>query len=136
MGIAPPADPGSIAIAAILAYLLTRWWRGWKGAALSRTMSVIAVFSVSIAVVAGILIYIIPGGKSRTATCHAYARIYRARPGADRPDRRKQTRLAELPIFQRPDSTVASAPFSGYLATPSMRHCLAAKNFRHRGGRR
>ena len=46
-----------VAIAAILAYLLEPLVEWLENRRLSRTMSVIAVFSVSVAIVAGILIY-------------------------------------------------------------------------------
>ena len=90
-----------VAIAAILAYLLEPLVEWLENRRLSRTMSVIAVFSVSIAIVAGILIYIIPAvGNQAQQFATQYAGIHRARPDAlQRHDRERQAtqRTADFP---------------------------------------
>jgi predicted PurR-regulated permease PerM len=107
-----------IAIAAILAYLLDPVVAWLERRRLSRTMSVIAVFSVSIAMVAGILIYVIPavGNQGQQLATRMPEYIERAQALIDQTVENVK-RLAELPIFQRPENKVASAPFNGYLAT-------------------
>ena len=72
-----------VAIAAILAYLLEPLVEWLENRRLSRTMSVITVFSVSLAIVAGILIYIIPAvGNQAQQFADEHAGIHRARPDA------------------------------------------------------
>jgi predicted PurR-regulated permease PerM len=107
-----------IAIAAILAYLLDPVVAWLERRRLSRTMSVIVVFSVSIAMVAGILIYIIPavGNQGQQLATRMPEYIERSQALIDQTVENVK-RLAELPIFQRSEKQVASAPFSGYLAT-------------------
>ena len=107
-----------IAIAAILAYLLDPLVAWLEKRRLSRTMSVITVFSVSIAVVAGILIYIIPavGTQGQQLATRMPEYIERAQALIDQTVANAK-RLAELPIFHRPEDRVAGTTFSGYLAT-------------------
>jgi predicted PurR-regulated permease PerM len=108
-----------IAIAAILAYLLDPVVVWLERRRLSRTMSVIAVFSVSIAVVAGILIYIIPavGNQGQQLATRMPEYIERAQALIDQTIENAK-RLAELPIFQRPENPAAgTTSFNGYLAT-------------------
>ncbi len=108
-----------IAIAAILAYLLDPAVRWLERRRLSRTMSVIAVFSVSIAMVAGILIYIIPavGNQGQQLATHMPEYIERAQALLGQTVENAK-RLGELPIFQRPEDSVASTTlYNGYLAT-------------------
>jgi predicted PurR-regulated permease PerM len=108
-----------IAIAAILAYLLDPVVAWLEKRRLSRTMSVIAVFSVSIAVVAGVLIYIIPavGNQGQQLATRMPEYIERAQALIDQTIANAK-RLAELPIFQRPEDPVAGTnSFNGYLAT-------------------
>ena len=107
-----------VAIAAILAYLLDPVVVWLEGRRLSRTMSVIAVFSVSIAMVAGILIYIIPavGTQGQQLATRMPEYVERSQALIDQTvDNVK--RLAALPIFHRSENQVTSAPFNGYLAT-------------------
>ena len=99
-----------VAIAAILAYLLDPAVRQLESRRLSRTMSVIVVFSVSIAIVAGILIYIIPavGNQGQQFATHMPEYTARAQTLFNNTiDNAK--RLSELPIFQRPESPEARA---------------------------
>ncbi|HEY5742524.1 MAG TPA: AI-2E family transporter [Terrimicrobiaceae bacterium] len=108
-----------IAIAAILAYLLEPLVEWLERRRLSRTMSVITVFTVSIAVVAGILIYIIPavGNQAQQFATHMPEYTERAQALFSQ-TMESARRLRELPIFQRPaDSVEAPLPLSGYLAT-------------------
>jgi predicted PurR-regulated permease PerM len=108
-----------IAIAAILAYLLDPVVVWLERRRLSRTMSVIAVFSVSIAVVAGILIYIIPavGNQGQQLATRMPEYIERAQALIDQTIENAK-RLAERPIFQRPENPAAgTTSFNGYLAT-------------------
>jgi predicted PurR-regulated permease PerM len=108
-----------IAIAAILAYLLDPVVAWLEKHRLSRTMSVIAVFSVSIAVVAGVLIYIIPavGNQGQQLATRMPEYLERAQALIDQTIQNVK-RLAELPIFQRPEDPVAGTnSFNGYLAT-------------------
>jgi predicted PurR-regulated permease PerM len=108
-----------IAIAAILAYLLDPVVTWLERRRLSRTMSVITVFSVSIAVVAGILIYIIPavGNQGQQFATHMPEYTERAQALISKTIENAK-RLSELPIFQRPeDPVIRPTAFSGYLAT-------------------
>jgi predicted PurR-regulated permease PerM len=108
-----------IAIAAILAYLLDPVVTWLERRRLSRTMSVIAVFTVSIAMVAGILIYIIPAvaNQAQQFATHMPEYIERAQALIGKTVENAK-RLGELPIFQRTEAPgTGSAPFSGYLAT-------------------
>ena len=107
-----------VAIAAILAYLLDPVVVWLERRRLSRTMSVITVFSVSIAMVAGILIYIIPavGTQGQQLATRMPEYVERSQALIDQTvDNVK--RLAALPIFHRSENQVTSAPFNGYLAT-------------------
>jgi predicted PurR-regulated permease PerM len=108
-----------IAIAAILAYLLDPVVTWLERRRLSRTMSVITVFTVSIAMVAGILIYIIPAvaNQAQQFATHMPEYIERAQALIGKTVENAK-RLGELPIFQRTeDPGAGSAAFSGYLAT-------------------
>lgn len=108
-----------IAIAAILAYLLEPVVEWLERRRLSRTMSVIAVFSVSIAMVAGILIYIIPavGNQAQQFATHMPEYTERAQTLIGQTIESAK-RLSELPIFQKPgDSLARPTPFGSYLAT-------------------
>jgi len=108
-----------IAIAAILAYLLDPVVNWLERRRLSRTMSVITVFTVSIAMVAGILIYIIPavGNQGQQFATHMPEYTERAQALISKTIENAK-RLSELPIFQRPeDSVTRPTAFSGYIAT-------------------
>jgi predicted PurR-regulated permease PerM len=108
-----------IAIAAILAYLLDPLVTWLEKRRLSRTMSVITVFSASIAMVAGILIYIIPavGNQGQQFAIHMPEYLERAQALINQTIENAK-RLGELPIFQRPaDSLAEPTAFGGYLAT-------------------
>jgi predicted PurR-regulated permease PerM len=108
-----------IAIAAILAYLLDPVVTWLEKRRLSRTMSVITVFSASIAMVAGILIYIIPavGNQGQQFAIHMPEYLERAQALINQTIENAK-RLGELPIFQRPaDSLAEPTAFGGYLAT-------------------
>ena len=108
-----------IAIAAILAYLLDPVVTWLERRRLSRTMSVITVFTVSIAMVAGILIYIIPavGNQGQQFATHMPEYTERAQALISKTIENAK-RLSELPIFQRPeDSVTRPTAFSGYIAT-------------------
>ena len=108
-----------VAIAAILAYLLEPLVEWLENRRLSRTMSVITVFSVSVAIVAGILIYIIPAVGNQGQQFATNMPEYTARAQTLFNDTIENAkRLSELPIFQRPDDPVAHPNiFSGYIAT-------------------
>jgi predicted PurR-regulated permease PerM len=108
-----------IAIAAILAYLLEPLVEWLENRRLSRTMSVITVFSASVAIVAGILIYIIPavGNQAQQFATHMPEYTVRAQTLFNETIENAK-RLSELPIFQRPEDSVARPTiFSGYIAT-------------------
>jgi predicted PurR-regulated permease PerM len=108
-----------IAIAAILAYLLDPLVTWLERRRLSRTMSVITVFSASIALVAGILIYVIPavGNQAQQFATHMPEYTERAQALVSKTVENAK-RLSELPIFQRPEDPVTRPTvFSGYLAT-------------------
>ena len=92
-----------IAIAAILAYLLDPVVTWLERRRLSRTMSVIAVFSLSIAMVAGILIYIIPavGTQGQQLATRMPEYVERAQTLIDRTVENVK-RFAEVPIFRSP----------------------------------
>ncbi len=108
-----------IAIAAILAYLLDPLVTWLERRRLSRTMSVITVFSISIAMVAGILIYIIPavGNQAQQLATHMPEYTERAQALMGK-TLENAKRLSELPIFQRSENSGAQrTPFGGYLAT-------------------
>jgi predicted PurR-regulated permease PerM len=108
-----------IAIAAILAYLLDPVVNWLERRRLSRTMSVITVFSVSIAMVAGIIIYMIPAvaNQGQQFATHMPEYIERAQALFTQTIENAK-RLGELPIFQRPADTEARPTlFGGYLAT-------------------
>jgi predicted PurR-regulated permease PerM len=108
-----------VAIAAILAYLLDPLVTWLEKRRLSRTMSVITVFSASLAVVAGILIYIIPavGNQGQQFAIHMPEYLERAQALINQTIENAK-RLSELPIFQRPaDSRAEPTAFGGYLAT-------------------
>lgn len=108
-----------VAIAAILAYLLDPVVTWLERRRLSRTMSVITVFSVSIAMVAGILIYVIPavGNQGQQFATHMPEYTERAQ-GLITKTIENAKRLGELPIFQRPEDSVAHPTvLSGYLAS-------------------
>jgi predicted PurR-regulated permease PerM len=108
-----------IAIAAILAYLLDPLVTWLERRQLSRTMSVITVFSASIAIVAGILIYVIPavGNQGQQFATHMPEYTERAQALVSKTIENAK-RLSELPIFQRPEDPVTRpTAFSGYLAS-------------------
>ena len=108
-----------IAIAAILAYLLDPVVNWLERRRMSRTMSVITVFTVSIAMVAGILIYVIPavGNQGQQFATHMPEYTERAQALISKTIENAK-RLSELPIFQRPeDSVTRPTAFSGYIAT-------------------
>ncbi len=108
-----------IAIAAILAYLLDPLVTWLERRRLSRTMSVITVFSASIAIVAGILIYVIPavGNQGQQFATHMPEYTERAQALVSKTIENAK-RLSELPIFQRPEDPVTRpTAFSGYLAS-------------------
>ena len=94
-----------VAIAGILAYLLEPAVEWLEDRRLSRTMSVIAVFSISIAIVAGILIYIIPavGNQAQQLATHMPEYTLRAQALLNETIANAK-RLSELPIFQRPEN--------------------------------
>jgi predicted PurR-regulated permease PerM len=91
-----------VAIAAILAYLLEPAVEWLERLRLSRTMSVVAVFSVSLAIVAGILIYIIPvvGNQAQQLATHMPEYTLRAQALVNETIENAK-RLSELPIFQK-----------------------------------
>ena len=107
-----------VAIAAILAYLLEPLVEWLENRRLSRTMSVITVFSASVAIVAGILIYIIPavGNQGQQFATHMPEYTARAQTLFNNTIENAK-RLSELPIFQRPDNVAQPNIFSGYIAT-------------------
>ncbi len=108
-----------IAIAAILAYLLDPLVTWLERRRLSRTMSVITVFSASIAMVAGILIYIIPavGNQGQQLATHMPEYTERAQALITK-TLENAKRLSELPIFRRSEDPAARTIFfGGYLAT-------------------
>jgi predicted PurR-regulated permease PerM len=108
-----------VAIAGILAYLLEPAVEWLEDRRLSRTMSVIAVFSISIAIVAGILIYIIPavGNQAQQLATHMPEYTLRAQALLNETIANAK-RLSELPIFQRPENPDAQPDIvRGYITS-------------------
>jgi predicted PurR-regulated permease PerM len=106
-----------VAIGAILAYLLEPLVEWLENRRLSRTMSVITVFTVSLAIVTGILIYTIPALVNQAQQFAANMPEYTDRAQTLFNNTIEKARhFSELPIFQRPDDQ-QSRPniFSGYL---------------------
>jgi predicted PurR-regulated permease PerM len=108
-----------IAIAALLAYLLEPVVEWLENRGLSRTMSVIAVFSVSISMVAGVLIYIIPAVGNQAQQLVKSMPEYAARAQVLLTDTIENAkRLGELPIFQgTEDPNTQPSLFRGYITT-------------------
>ena len=108
-----------VAIAGILAYLLEPAVEWLEDRRLSRTMSVIAVFSISIAIVAGILIYVIPavGNQAQQLATHMPEYTLRAQALLNETIANAK-RLSELPIFQRPENPDAQPDIvRGYITS-------------------
>jgi predicted PurR-regulated permease PerM len=104
-----------IAIAAILAYLLEPVVEWLESRRLSRTMSVIAVFSLSIAIVAGILVYIIPVVGNQAQQLATHLPEYTARAQTLLNDTIENARrFSELPIFQGPEDPTTPS-IRGYI---------------------
>jgi predicted PurR-regulated permease PerM len=108
-----------IAIAAILAYLLEPAVEWLETRHLSRTLSVIMVFSAAVAIVAGILIYIIPAVGSQAQQFATYMPEYTIRAQALLNETIENAkRLSELPIFQKPEDPEAQPNlFRGYITS-------------------
>ena len=81
-------------------------------------MSVIAVFSISIAIVAGILIYVIPavGNQAQQLATHMPEYTLRAQALLNETIANAK-RLSELPIFQRPENPDAQPYREGYITS-------------------
>ena len=107
-----------IAIAAILAYLLEPVVEWLESRRLSRTMSVIAVFSVSIAIVAGILVYIIPvvGNQAQELAAHLPEYTERAQTLINNTIENAR-RLGDLPIFQGREDAATGPSIRGYISS-------------------
>ncbi|MGA7391143.1 MAG: AI-2E family transporter [Terrimicrobiaceae bacterium] len=107
-----------IAIAAILAYLLEPVVEWLESRRLSRTMSVIAVFSVSIAIVAGILVYIIPvvGNQAQQLAAHLPEYTERAQTLINNTIENAR-RLGDLPIFQGREAAATGPSIRGYISS-------------------
>jgi predicted PurR-regulated permease PerM len=106
-----------VAIGAILAYLLEPLVEWLESRRLSRIMSVITVFTVSLAIVTGILIYTIPAMVNQAQQFAANMPEYTERAQTLFNNTIEKARhFSELPIFQRPDDPQSRATiFSGYL---------------------